>query len=66
MLKLEGGEKLHKTIQYLTDNKVKVMGHLGMLPQSNLENQKFMEKTIGENQIFKDLDLLKKLEYLLL
>ena len=34
-VKLEGGEKLHKTIQYLTDNKVKVMGHLGMLPQSN-------------------------------
>ena len=33
-VKLEGGEKVADTIDFLTQNKIKVMGHLGMLPQS--------------------------------
>ena len=67
-VKLEGGEKLHKTIQYLTDNKVKVMGHLGMLPQSNFGKPEVYGKKQSEKKI-KYLRILiysKKLEYLLL
>ncbi len=60
-VKLEGGEKLHKTIQYLTNNKIKVMGHLGMLPQSNFGKPKVYGKKQSEkNQIFKDISLLEK------
>ena len=33
-VKLEGGKKIIKQIEYLTKNKIPVMGHLGLLPQS--------------------------------
>ena len=34
-VKLEGGEKQFETIKYLTENHIKVMGHLGILPQTD-------------------------------
>ena len=33
-VKLEGGNKIIKTVRYLIKNKVQVMGHIGLLPQS--------------------------------
>ncbi|MEM9468744.1 MAG: 3-methyl-2-oxobutanoate hydroxymethyltransferase [Pseudomonadota bacterium] len=33
-IKLEGGESLTTTIQYLTENSISVVGHIGLLPQS--------------------------------
>ena len=60
-VKLEGGEKQFETIKYLTENHIKVMGHLGMLPQSNIGKPKVYGKKESEKvQIFKDIDLLKK------
>ncbi len=34
-VKLEGGEKIYKIIKTLINNKIPVMGHLGLLPQSD-------------------------------
>ena len=34
-VKLEGGKKIIKQIKYLIKNKIPVMGHLGLLPQTN-------------------------------
>jgi len=60
-VKLEGGYKIYKTIHHLTKNKIKVMGHLGMLPQSiqgkpTVYGKKKSEKT----QIIADLKLIEK------
>ena len=33
-VKLEGGKKIYRIIETLTKNKILVMGHLGLLPQS--------------------------------
>ena len=60
-VKLEGGEKVADTIEFLTQNKIKVMGHLGMLPQSITGRPKVYGKSEKEKkQIFKDISVLKK------
>ncbi len=60
-VKLEGGEKVADTIEFLTQNKIKVMGHLGMLPQSITGRPKVYGKSEKEKkQIFKDISILKK------
>ena len=33
-VKLEGGKKIAKIVKYLTQKKIPVMGHVGLLPQS--------------------------------
>ncbi len=35
-VKLEGGQKISKTIEYLTKSSIPVMGHIGLQPQSVL------------------------------
>ncbi len=60
-IKLEGGETLFNTIKYLTKNKIKVMGHLGMLPQSLKGKPKVYGKNKKEKaQLIKDVNLLEK------
>lgn len=59
-VKLEGGEKVADTIKFLTQNKIKVMGHLGMLPQSIKGKARVYGKSEKEKQqIFKDIIALQ-------
>ena len=58
-VKLEGGKKIHKIVKLLTKNNIPVMGHLGLLPQSD-KTFKFKGKKISErNIIVKDAELLQ-------
>ena len=60
-VKVEGGEKIFETIKFLTNNKIKVMGHLGMLPQSLKGKPVVYGKSLKEKkQILRDVSLLKK------
>ena len=59
-VKLEGGKKIIHQIKLLTKNKVPVMGHLGLLPQSTKGKFKSKGKTIKEiNQLINDALLLQ-------
>ena len=58
-VKLEGGKKIYEIIKTLIKNKIPVMGHLGLLPQSDM-NFKFKGKKITErNTILNDAQLLE-------
>ena len=59
-VKIEGGKKVYKIIKTLIKNKIPVMGHLGVLPQS-ATNFKFKGKNITErNNILRDSKLLEE------
>ena len=59
-IKLEGGYSVSKVIGHLVKNKIPVMGHLGILPQSVKGKFKFKGKKIKErNKIFNDAKLLQ-------
>ena len=58
-VKLEGGKKICQTIKTLVKNKIPVMGHLGLLPQTD-KTFKFKGKKNSErNKILKDAQLLQ-------
>ncbi len=60
-VKLEGGKKVIKQVEYLIKNKIPVMGHLGLLPQSVKGKFKSKGKTIREiKQLMNDAMLLQK------
>ena len=62
-VKLEGGEKIAPTIEYLVNRGIEVMGHIGMLPQSakNFKDYKVYGKQEWEmKQILKDIISLEK------
>ena len=48
-VKLEGGNKIFKIVKLLVKNKIPVMGHLGVLPQS-AKNFKYKGKQISERK----------------
>ena len=59
-VKLEGGKKIYKIIKTLIKNKIPVMGHLGLLPQSD-KTFKFKGKRKSERaRILKDAKLLEE------
>ena len=59
-VKLEGGKKIYETIKTLVKNKIPVMGHLGLLPQSD-KNFKFKGKRkLERDHILRDSQLLEK------
>ena len=59
-VKLEGGKKIYETIKALIKNKIPVMGHLGLLPQSD-KTFKFKGKKKSErDRIIKDSQILEK------
>ena len=58
-VKLEGGKKIYNVAKVLTKNNIPVMGHLGLLPQSD-KTFKFKGKKVSErNKILKDAELLQ-------
>jgi 3-methyl-2-oxobutanoate hydroxymethyltransferase len=58
-VKLEGGKKIYQIVKFLTKNNIAVMGHLGLLPQTD-KTFKFKGKKISErNKILKDAELLQ-------
>ena len=60
-VKLEGGKKIYHIIKTLIKNKIPVMGHLGVLPQS-AKSFKVKGKKIKErNSILKDAKVLEDL-----
>ena len=59
-VKLEGGKKVINIIKFLIKNKIPVMGHIGLLPQSEKGNFSFKGKKIFErNKILEDAKLLE-------
>ena len=59
-VKLEGGKKIINIIKHLVKNKIPVMGHLGLLPQSETGRFSFKGKKLRErNRIFRDAKLLE-------
>ena len=60
-VKLEGGKKIIKQIKFLIRNKIPVMGHIGLLPQSVKGKFKSQGKTNREiSQLKSDALLLQK------
>ena len=60
-VKLEGGKKIIKQIKFLIKNKIPVLGHLGLLPQSAKGKFKSKGKTNREiNQLINDALLLQE------
>ena len=59
-VKIEGGLKKIKIIKYLIKNKVPVMGHLGIFPQSTKGKFKSKGRSINErNELIRDCKLLE-------
>jgi 3-methyl-2-oxobutanoate hydroxymethyltransferase len=59
-VKLEGGKQVIQIVKTLIKNKIQVMGHLGLLPQS-AKNFKFKGKELSErNKILRDSKLLEE------
>jgi 3-methyl-2-oxobutanoate hydroxymethyltransferase len=52
-VKLEGGKKIIKQIKFLIKNKIPVMGHLGLLPQTAKGKFKSKGKKIKKKNNFK-------------
>ena len=60
-VKLEGGKKILKQVKLLIKNKIPVMGHLGLLPQSVKGKFKSKGKTIREvNKLINEALLLQQ------
>ncbi len=60
-VKLEGGKKIIDIIKYLRKNKINVMGHLGILPQSHKGKFRYKGKTSKERKnLLADALLLEK------
>ena len=60
-VKLEGGKKIYHIVKTLIKNKIPVMGHLGILPQS-AKNFKAKGKKVAErNNLLKDSKILEEL-----
>ncbi|MDA9599616.1 3-methyl-2-oxobutanoate hydroxymethyltransferase [Candidatus Pelagibacter sp.] len=58
-VKLEGGEKIYQTIKTLVKNEIPVMGHLGLLPQTDKIFKFKGKKNSERSKILKDAQLLQ-------
>ena len=60
-VKLEGGKKVYHIVKTLIKNKIPVMGHLGVLPQSAKSFKAKGNKTTERNNLLKEAKILEKL-----
>ena len=58
-IKLEGGEKIISIVKKLVKNKIPVMGHLGILPQTDKKFTFKGKKLLERNRILKEAKLLE-------
>jgi 3-methyl-2-oxobutanoate hydroxymethyltransferase len=60
-VKLEGGRKMKSIIEYLVSNKIPVMGHIGITPQSVRGKFRYKGKTAKEkNNLLNDSKILEE------
>ena len=59
-VKLEGGKKITKIIKTLVKNNIPVMGHLGVLPQSDKKFKFKGEDKVEKENILRDAKLLEQ------
>lgn len=59
-VKLEGGKKIYEIVKTLVKNKIPVMGHLGLLPQSDRTFRFKGKKKHERDRIMQDSQLLEK------
>mgnify|MGYP001460777266 FL=1 len=60
-VKVEGGKKIIKIVKHLKKNKINVMGHLGILPQSHRGKFRYKGKTnLERKNLLADAILLQK------
>ena len=59
-VKLEGGKKIIHIIKSLVRNKIPVMGHLGILPQTEKKFTYKGKKILEQKRILKDAELLER------
>ena len=59
-VKLEGGKKIYQIIKTLVKNNIPVMGHLGLLPQSDKTFKFKGKKKLERDNILRDSQLLEK------
>ena len=59
-VKLEGGKKIYEIIKTLVKNKIPVMGHLGLLPQSDKTFKFKGKRKLERDLILRDSQLLEK------
>ena len=61
-IKLEGGSKIKEVVKHLINNKIPVLGHLGIMPQTVRGKFRSKGKTFNERKkILQDAKLLEKL-----
>jgi len=60
-VKLEGGKKIYHIVKTLIKNKIPVMGHLGILPQSAKNFKARGKKIVERNNLLKDAKILEEL-----
>ena len=60
-VKLEGGKKVYHIVKTLIKNKIPVMGHLGILPQSAKNFKAKGKKTTERNNLLKEAKILEEL-----
>ena len=59
-VKVEGGVRVQHIVRHLVKNKIPVMGHLGILPQTEKKFSFKGKKLAERNRILKDAQLLEK------
>ena len=59
-IKLEGGKNISTIIKHLTQKKIPVMGHIGLLPQSSKDFKVKGKNIVQEKQILEDAQIVAK------